>query len=109
MENHVIALGAGFVLLLLWVTSEIIKHYRNAGEPVRFPKMVRRLGLSMQRIGDSEIAIHLPTAARLCLKCRDKKECDTWLAECENAAEPPKFCVNSGYLRLARRIAESHY
>jgi hypothetical protein len=109
MDVLAVAVGIGFLLLLFWGVGVVARHYRTNGEPVRFPRMVQRLGLSMKRIGDSEIAIHLPTAARLCLKCRGKKECDEWLAEHESASEPPKFCVNSGFLRLARRMADTPY
>jgi hypothetical protein len=69
--------------------------------------MAERLGLSLRRIGDSELAVHLPTAARLCRKCRSKQECEAWLVAPSGRTEPPEFCVNRNYLRLARQVGDT--
>lgn len=109
MDILAIALGIAFLLFLFWGLGVVARHYRLGDEPVWFPRMVEQLGLSIGRIGKSELAVHLPTASRLCFKCRSKNECDAWLAIGEERTDPPDFCLNRGYLRLARRMVDSPY
>lgn len=107
MNLLAVALGAAFLLLLFWGLGVVVRHYRVNDHPVRFPRMVEKLGLSLRRIGNSDLATHLPTAARLCMKCRSTGECEAWLAGEADAAEPPEFCVNRNFLRLAQRSGDT--
>jgi len=106
MDILAIALGVAFLLLLFWGLGVVVRHYRLNDQPVRFPRMVEKLGLSLRNVGKSDLATHLPTAARLCMKCRSTGECEAWLAGEESAGEPPEFCVNRNFLRLARRAGD---
>ncbi len=106
MDILVIVLASAFLALLLWGLSIVARHYRLDGDAVRLPRMAERLGLSLRRIGESELATHLPTAARLCRKCRSQQACEAWLAGSAGAADPPEFCVNRNYLRLAREAGD---
>ena len=109
MDILAVALGAAFLLLLFWGVGVAARHYRLEEQPIRFSRMVSNPVLSMRRICVSEIAIHRPTAARLCMKCTSKQECDDWLGAGAGGGEPPEFCANKSYLRLARRTAETPY
>lgn len=106
MDIVAVALGVAFLLLLFWGLGVVVRHYRLNDKPVRFPRMAEKLGLSLRKIGNSELATHLPTAARLCMKCRSTGECEAWLSGETGATEPPEFCVNRNYLRLARQAGE---
>ncbi len=106
MDIVTLGLGAAFLVLLLWGLAVVVGHFRPNRVPIRLPRMAERLGLSLRRIGESELATHLPTAARLCRKCRSQQECEAWLAGTAGAADPPEFCVNRNYLRLAREAGD---
>jgi hypothetical protein len=109
MDILVVALGAAFLLLLFWGLGVVARHYRHNDQPIRFSRMVEKLGLSVRRIGNSGLATHLPTAARLCMKCPSKKECDAWLAGEAGCIEPPEFCLNRSFLRMARHAGDTPY
>ena len=107
MDILAIALGAAFLLLLFWGLGVVVRHYGLNDQPIRFSRMVEKLGLSLRRIGNSDLATHLPTAARLCMKCRSKGECEAWLDGEAGGTEPPEFCLNRNYLRLARQAGDT--
>ncbi len=106
MDIVTLGLGAAFLGLLLWGLAVVVRHFRLNAVPIRFPRMAARLGLSLRDIDESDLATHLPTAARLCRKCRSQQECEAWLSGTAGGAEPPEFCVNRHYLRLAREAAD---
>lgn len=87
----------------IWIARVALGHYALADHPERFPRMARILGLSMDGLRDSDVALHLPTAERLCLACKNTEACDAWLASGGNPDDAPEFCPNAGYLHLARR------
>lgn len=103
MEILVFLLGLALVASAFWIGRIMIGHYGLADHPVRFPRMAGILGLSVDELRDSDIGLHLPTAERLCLACKDTEACDAWLAKGGHPDEAPVFCPNAGYLSLARR------
>lgn len=89
-------------ILILWGLSAAMWPYRPSGLAVQFPRMAGKLGISVSDMEDSEYGMHLQTADRLCGLCEDKAACEDWLASHDAATEPPEFCANAGYFRLAR-------
>ena len=91
-----------YAVLILWGLVVAMRPYTPSGRAVQFPRMAENIGVSVEDIADSNLAIHLPTADRLCTVCQDKEACNAWLADHSSAAEAPEFCANAAYLRLAR-------
>jgi hypothetical protein len=102
MELYTAAMALVLIAVGVWTAREVMKHYRPVATPGRFPRMVERLGLSIDDIIDSDLAYHMPTAQRLCLLCENAEECDSWLYAGQEANEAPRFCPNAAYLHLAR-------
>lgn len=103
MEILVYVLGLALVASGIWVGRILFGHYVLAEHPSRFPRMAGILGLSVDGLRDSDVGMHVPTAERLCLACKDTDVCDEWLASGGDPDEAPDFCPNAGYLHLARR------
>lgn len=91
----------------LWAGMVTLRHYQRDTRPVRFPRMLGRLGLSVDSIAGTYLESHLPTASRLCLSCQSVRACDEWLAKETSSAAAPCFCPNAAYLRLAKDAAEA--
>jgi hypothetical protein len=91
-----------YAVLILWGLLVALWPYAPSGRATQFPRMANTIGVSVDGIAESNLAIHLPTADRLCAVCEDKAACDDWLATRASAAEAPEFCANAAYLRLAQ-------
>lgn len=107
MDFTIIVFGAVAVALMVWTAVVLVRHYAALDRPVRLPRLLARLGLSVEGIANSELAEHLPSAARLCLLCGSADECEHLLAAETELAEPPDFCPNANYIRLAKRTART--
>ncbi len=103
MEIMALVFAAALLVVAAWTARVLFSHYRLKEHPARFPKMADRLGLTLYDIRYSDVALHLPTAERLCLVCSSTKECDAWLAMGKAAPAVPAFCPNAGYLHLLHR------
>lgn len=103
MEITAVLFGAVLLVVAVWSAWVLISHYRVREHPERFPEMAGRLGLSLDDIRYSDVALHLPTAERLCLVCNSTEECDEWLAIGVGSPCAPRFCPNAGYLSLLRQ------
>jgi len=103
MDILVFLLVLALIASGIWVARVAAGHYALAEHPERFPRMARILGFSMDGLRNSDVGLHLPTAERLCLVCRNTEACDAWLTAGGNPDEAPEFCPNAGYLHLARR------
>ncbi len=103
MEIVVLVFGLAYLGLMLWGLSLAVKRYLPAGRALLFPRMAERVGVSVEGIADSGLAMHLPTAGRICTVCKSKDQCAHWLEGGESAAEAPEFCPNRAYLGLARQ------
>lgn len=104
---EIYSIAGGFVLLAFgaWTAREIFRQFQPAGQPVRFSRMVERLGMSVDEIIDSDLAYHLPTAQRLCMRCEKVADCDKVLCARDELKDAPAFCPNSAYLHLAKHPA----
>ncbi len=102
MEIFSLLFLAAYAILILWGLGTVLRSYKPSGRALQFPRMAKSLGVSVADIADSSLAPHLQTADLFCANCTDKKACEAWLATHESAAEPPEFCVNASYLRLAK-------
>ena len=91
-----------YAILILWGLGVALWPYTPSGGAVRLSRMANTIGVSVDDIAETNLAIHLPTADRLCAVCDDKAACDAWLATHASAAEAPDFCANAAYLRLAQ-------
>lgn len=103
MDILVFLLVLALLASSVWLGSVLFSHYALAEHPARFPRMAGILGFSIEGLRDSDVGMHLPTAERLCLACKDTEACDRWLASGGDPKEAPEFCPNAGYLNLARR------
>lgn len=107
MDFIAILFGVIVAAVIIWTAIVLWRHYAAAGRPVRLPRMLARLGLSVEGIADSELAEHLPTAARQCSICGSAAECDHLLASEADLDRPPDFCPNASYIRLAKRTTRT--
>ncbi len=105
MDALVFIFAAAFVILGLWVAGVMVGHYAPGDRPVRFASMLERLGLTFEKAKITLYADHLPTAARLCMRCKSSKACDAWLACEASRAGPPDFCPNTSFVRLLQQTA----
>ncbi|HSR70977.1 MAG TPA: DUF6455 family protein [Kiloniellales bacterium] len=101
----VVRLGLAALLVagVVWALRLLIAHFAEADRPLLLSRMLRRLGIVPEALPLAALEYHLPTAARICLHCRSKAECEAWLAEDAPRREPPAFCPNRSYLQLAAR------
>lgn len=107
MDALVYIFAATFVILGIWVTGVMVSHYSLSDRAVRFAFMLNRLGLTFEKVKIAQSAAHLPTAAYLCMHCKDAKACDAWLAREVRRAGPPDFCLNSNFIKLLQKTAET--
>ena len=103
MEKLSLVFLVAYGALILWGLWIALRPYRPSEQAAQFLRMAKRVGASVANIGESNLGLHLPAADRLCTVCKQKEACDAWLASHEAAAQPPDFCPNAAYLRLARR------
>lgn len=102
MEIYTIAGGLVLLAFGVWTGREMFRQFQPAGQPVRFSRMVERLGMSVDEIIDSDLAYHLPTAQRLCLRCGNVADCDKVLCARDALEDAPVFCPNAAYLHLVK-------
>jgi len=102
MELYVAAGGLVLLAYGAWTAREVLSHFKPVSGPVRFPRMVERLGMSVDEIAESDIAYHVPTAQRVCQLCDHVSECDQLLCSGKALEEAPGFCPNAAYLHLAK-------
>ena len=105
MDTLVFIFSVGFVILGLWVAGVVFRHYSPSDRPVRFASMLERLGLTFERAKITQYADHLPTAAYLCMRCKNGEACNAWLAGKARRADPPEFCPNASFVRLLQKTA----
>ncbi len=105
MDVLVFIFSAAFVILGLGVAGVMFRHYSPVDRPVRFSSMMEHLGLTFERTKITHYAHHLPTAARLCMHCKDAKACDAWLAGKARRVDPPDFCRNANFIRQLQKTA----
>lgn len=98
-----IALTVAFIAGFAWTLSVMYRYYRTVEQPVRLARMIRRLGIDASTIGETPLMHYLPAAVLLCRHCTSKSECDAWFPRQDNAAAPPAFCANGGFLHLVSR------
>jgi len=91
-----------FLAALVWALRVIYRHYQAENLPILFSRMLCHLGIGLKTRENLGLHHHVPTAIRLCQKCRSKAECDAWLEENGHAEPPPEFCANANYLLLLR-------
>lgn len=101
----IVLFGVVAAALLVWTAFVLVRHYSDLEQPLRLPKMLARLGLAAEDVANSDLAPHLPTAGRLCLLCGHTEACDQALAAESGLEEPPDYCPNASFLKLAKRGA----
>lgn len=103
MDILVFAFALALLAAAIWVGGVLVNHWTVAGHPERFSRMTGILGYSVDGLRDTQLGLHVPTAERLCLACRNANACDAWLASDARRDEAPEFCPNAGFLQLARQ------
>lgn len=107
MEFISIIFVGAVAILVIWTVIVLLRHYASDERPARLPRMLARLGLSFEGVTHTELADHLPTAARICLLCGNAVECDHVLATKSTLDEPLDFCPNASFIRLAKRDVQA--
>ena len=98
-----ISLTLAIVIGLSWALWIVFRHYQADELPIRFSRMLNRFGIDPRANDELGLENHIPTAIRVCQKCKSEKECDAWQAINGQAKPAPEFCANASYLQLASR------
>lgn len=88
---------------LAWTLSVMYRYYPTGERPIRLSRMMRRRDIGLTTTDKFQFEHYLPTAVRLCHRCKSEAKCDAWPTKKGRAAAPPAFCPNASFLQLVGR------